>query len=132
MTAIQFYPDKNEVCLCVQREVFGFSVSQAEILRDQLSNAIKQASQFIPPVLVSNPILEKSIDLFNDTRIIKRLKSIGINTISDLVQRNELELFRIDGFGRVCLDKVGAFVENNGLLLGVPIEKQPLLELRPN
>ncbi|MCS7215004.1 MAG: DNA-directed RNA polymerase subunit alpha [Thermodesulfovibrio sp.] len=87
---------------------------------------------------IANPEEELSFDLLNENilkpieelelsvRAYNCLKSAGINTIAELVQRTESELLKTKNFGRRSLEEIKEVLTNMGLKLGMRINPELL------
>jgi DNA-directed RNA polymerase subunit alpha len=56
---------------------------------------------------------------------------ISIQTIGDLVQRNEKDMLDIENFGRKSLEELKKVLEDVGLSLGMDVSSLPILEHEP-
>ena len=74
---------------------------------------------------IFNEHLLKSIDeLELSVRSHNCLKNADINTIADLVQRNDLEMLRTKNFGRKSLNEIKAILKPLGLRFGMRIDME--------
>ena len=58
-------------------------------------------------------------------RLIKSLKSAGINTMGELITKTEAELDKIPGINRISIDRVKEVLEGEGLTLGIELPDKP-------
>jgi DNA-directed RNA polymerase subunit alpha len=56
---------------------------------------------------------------------------ISIQSIGDLVQRNEKDMLDIENFGRKSLEELKKVLEDVGLSLGMDVSSLPILEHEP-
>jgi DNA-directed RNA polymerase subunit alpha len=56
---------------------------------------------------------------------------ISIQTIGDLVQRNEKDMLDIENFGRKSLEELKKVLEDVGLSLGMDVSSLPIVEHEP-
>jgi len=70
-------------------------------------------------------LLDMPIDQVEEisVRSSNSLKKAGINTVSDLVERSETEMLKIDNFGRKSLEEVAEFLEKHDLRFGMALEE---------
>ncbi|GAB6184028.1 DNA-directed RNA polymerase subunit alpha [Thermodesulfovibrio hydrogeniphilus] len=69
-------------------------------------------------------------DLELSVRAYNCLKSAGINTVLELVQKTENELLKTKNFGKRSLDEIKEVLEKHGLTLGMKIDEQKLEKLQ--
>ncbi len=76
--------------------------------------------------VLNEKVLKPIEDLELSVRAYNCLKSAGINTIADLVQRSEGELMKTKNFGRRSLEEIKEVLTNMGLKLGMRINPELL------
>jgi len=71
----------------------------------------------------TNEILSMPIDMVNfSARACSRLKRFNVNTVEELVQKTEDELFYRALVGRKCLKEIKEFLSEHNLHLGINLE----------
>ena len=113
----------------------GFSVplvqisSAAKILNEHLNLFISLTDQVIPVSMVQpeddkkDKVLEMTIEELDlSVRAYNCLKRAGINSVAELVQRNEDDMMKVRNLGRKSLEEVQQKLEALGLGLR-PIEE---------
>ena len=68
--------------------------------------------------------LERSVRSYNC------LKNANIQTISELVQKNDSEMLKTRNFGRKSLNEIKEILENMGLSLGMKLDEEDLKQLQ--
>jgi DNA-directed RNA polymerase subunit alpha len=79
---------------------------------------------------INENILKPIEDLEISVRAYNCLKSAGIDTVAQLVQKNEYELLRTKNFGRRSLLEINEVIERLGLRLGMKIDPEILERIK--
>jgi len=79
---------------------------------------------------INENILKPIEDLEISVRAYNCLKSAGIDTVAQLVQKNEYELLRTKNFGRRSLLEINEVLERLGLRLGMKIDPEILERIK--
>ena len=75
--------------------------------------------------------LSKSVEeLELSVRSYNCLKNANIQTISELVQKNDSEMLKTRNFGRKSLNEIKEILENMGLSLGMKLDEEDLKQLQ--
>ena len=74
---------------------------------------------------------EPELDLFDRMVAGRTGERISIQTIGDLVQRNEKDMLDIENFGRKSLEELKKVLEDVGLSLGMDVSSLPIVEHEP-
>ncbi|MEJ5227939.1 DNA-directed RNA polymerase subunit alpha [Thermodesulfovibrio sp.] len=75
-------------------------------------------------------ILKPIEDLELSVRAYNCLKSAGINTVAELIQKTEPELLKTKNFGRRSLDEIKEVLARHGLKLGMILEPEVIEKLQ--
>ena len=96
----------------------------ARILTEQLSLFCRLTDQIIPPTVVEpednkvERLLEMTIEELDlSVRAYNCLKRAGINTVNELVQRNQEDMMKVRNLGKKSLEEVEQKLEGLGLSL---------------
>ena len=94
------------------------------ILTEQLSLFCRLTDQIIPPTVVEpednkvERLLEMTIEELDlSVRAYNCLKRAGINTVNELVQRNQEDMMKVRNLGKKSLEEVEQKLEGLGLSL---------------
>lgn len=80
--------------------------------------------------VLTEKVLRPIEDLELSVRAYNCLKSAGVNTIADLIQRSEDELMKTKNFGKRSLEEIKEVLANMGLKLGMKINPEVLEKLK--
>ncbi len=112
-------------------EVVGMA---AKILKDHLTLfcGSEEISEVLPPRAVEAVELNKNLlrsvsEMELSVRAVNCLKNADIKTISDLVQRSEVEMLGTKNFGRKSLNEIKEILRGMGLSLGMDLKGVPEL-----
>jgi len=104
-----------------------FKESSSQIIESEVSSEDIDSSL---DVQLNESILKPIEDLELSVRAYNCLKSAGINTVSELVQKTESELLKTKNFGRRSLDEIKEVLAKNGLRLGMRLEPEVIEKLQ--
>lgn len=79
---------------------------------------------------LNETILKPIEDLELSVRAYNCLKSAGINTVSELIQRTEPELLKTKNFGKRSLDEIKEVLSRHGLKLGIRLEPEVIEKIQ--
>jgi DNA-directed RNA polymerase subunit alpha len=99
---------------------------EAELQNKEIHETVPNPEEDLNFDLLNENILKPIEDLELSVRAYNCLKSAGINTIAELVQRTEGELMKTKNFGRRSLEEIKEVLTNMGLKLGMRINPELL------
>lgn len=102
--------DEQRVASHIREE--GFALGQQSVREENQKESLPDPEVFQLPVSVI-----KMEDKRHSARFLNILNDAGIFTINDLIQKSELDLLRLKGFGRKMLNFALAWLRENKLEL---------------
>lgn len=99
---------------------------ESELQNKEIHETVPNPEEDLNFDLLNENILKPIEDLELSVRAYNCLKSAGINTIAELVQRSEGELMKTKNFGRRSLEEIKEVLTSMGLKLGMRINPELL------
>ncbi len=97
---------------------------------EKTTEAYEEQKESVDIEDLNETIFKPIEDLELSVRAYNCLKSAGINTVLELVQKTEQELLKTKNFGKRSLDEIKEVLQNHGLTLGMKIDQEKLEKLQ--
>ncbi len=106
------------------------NLSEFQGLNKETEKTREEQKESVEIENLNETIFKPIEDLELSVRAYNCLKSAGINTVLELVQKTESELLKTKNFGKRSLDEIKEVLEKHGLTLGIKIDEQKLEKLQ--
>ena len=117
---------KNHMAVMVPAEKEPEFIAEEKLYQDR-DKLVELLNQSIEELELSN----RALNCLMKGRSKTTGERISIQTIGDLVQRNEKDMLDIENFGRKSLEELKKVLEDVGLSLGMDVSSLPILEHEP-
>ena len=117
---------KNHMTVLVPADKEPEFIAEEKLYQDR-DKLVELLNQSIEELELSN----RALNCLMKGRSKTTGERISIQTIGDLVQRNEKDMLDIENFGRKSLEELKKVLEDVGLSLGMDVSSLPILEHEP-
>jgi DNA-directed RNA polymerase subunit alpha len=118
---------KNHMAVMVPAEKEPEFIAEEKLYQDR-DKLVELLNQSIEELELSN----RALNCLMKGRSKTSGDRISIQTIGDLVQRNEKDMLDIENFGRKSLEELKKVLEDVGLSLGMDVSSLPIVERDPD